>query len=48
MDDLDVESVSLGGKRSFFTGPLAPYRWRALLPQTVSADERVTLFSGGL
>ena len=48
MDDLDEESVSLGGKRSFFTGPLAPYRWRALLPQTVSADERVALFSGGL
>jgi type I restriction enzyme M protein len=48
MDDLDEESVSLGGKRSFFTGPLAPYRWRALLPQTVSADQRVTLFSGGL
>jgi len=48
MDDLDEESVSMGGKRSFFTGPLAPYRWRALLPQTVSADERVALFSGGL
>ena len=48
MDDLDEESVSLGGKRSFFTGPLAKYRWRALLPQTVSADERVALFSGGL
>jgi type I restriction enzyme M protein len=48
MDDLDEESVRMGGKRSFFTGPLAKYRWRNLLPQTVSAEERVTLFSEGI
>jgi type I restriction enzyme M protein len=48
MDDLDEESVQLGGKRSFFTGPLAGYRWRALLPQTVSADERMTRFARGI
>ncbi len=48
MDDLDEESVKMGGKRSFFTGELAKYRWRNLLPQTVSADERVTLFSEGV
>ena len=48
MDDLDEQSVKLGGKRSFFTGDLAKYRWRNLLPQTVSADERVTLFSEGI
>ena len=48
MDDLDEESVKLGGKRSFFTGELAKYRWRNLLPQTVSADERVALFSEGV
>jgi type I restriction enzyme M protein len=48
MDDLDEESVKLGGKRSFFIGELAKYRWRNLLPQTVSAEERVTLFSEGI
>ncbi len=48
MDDLDEESVKLGGMRSFFTGELTKYRWRNLLPQTVSADERVTLFSEGV
>jgi type I restriction enzyme M protein len=48
MDDLDEESVAMGGKRSFFNGPLAKYRWRALLAQTVSADQRVALFSEGL
>ena len=35
----------LGGKRSFFTGPLEKYRWRALLPQNVSADERMRISS---
>ncbi|MCX6891748.1 MAG: hypothetical protein NTX51_09525 [Verrucomicrobia bacterium] len=48
MDDLDQESLTLGGKRSFFTGELAKYRWRNLLPQTVSAEERVTHFSEGM
>ncbi len=48
MDDLDEESVKLGGQRSFFTGPLAKYRWRNLLPQTVSADERMILFAEGI
>jgi restriction endonuclease S subunit len=48
MDDLDEESVAMGGKRSFFTGPLAAYRWRALTAQTVSADERMTRFADGL
>src|SRR5215210_7124708 len=48
MDDLDEESVALGGKRSFFTGDLAKYCWRNLLPQTVSAEERVALFSEGI
>jgi len=48
MDDLDEESVQLGGKRSFFTDALANYRWRALLPQTVSADERMTRFARGI
>ncbi len=48
MDDLDEDSVKIGGKRSFFTDELAPYRWRNLLPQTVSAEERVALFSRGI
>lgn len=48
MDDLDEESIQLGGKRSFFIGDLAKYRWKALLPQTVSAEQRVTLFSEGV
>ena len=48
MDDLDEESVNLGGQRSFFTDELAPYRWRELLKQTLSADDRMKLFARGL
>ena len=48
MDDLDEESVKIGGKASFFVGPLKKYRWRALLPQTVSAEERMNLFAEGI
>src|SRR5206468_6628157 len=48
MDDLDEESVKLGGKWSFFVGPLKNYRWRALLPQTISAEERLNLFAAGI
>lgn len=48
MDDLDEESVAMGGRRSFFTGPLQPYRWRELMSQTLSAEERMTRFADGL
>jgi len=48
MDDPDEESVAMGGLCSFFTGPLAEFRWRRLLPQTVSADERMTRFARGI
>ena len=48
MDDLDEESVRMGGKRSFFTGELGKYRWRALMPQTLSAEQRMNLFAEGI
>lgn len=47
MDDLDEEAVRLGGRRSFFTGALEKYRWRNLLPQTLSAVDRFHLFEEG-
>lgn len=47
MDDLDEEAVRLGGKRSFFTDALEKYRWRNLLPQTLSAVDRFHLFEEG-
>lgn len=48
MDDLDKESVQMGGKRSFFTEHLAPYRWRNLFQQSVVAGQRISLFSRGM
>lgn len=48
MDDLDGESIALGGRRSFFTDSLEPHRWRALFTQKISAEQRVALFSEGL
>lgn len=48
MDDLDEESVAMGGKRSFFTGGLENHRWRVLMPQSLSAEVRMTLFAEGI
>jgi len=48
MDDLDEESVAMGGRRSFFTGPLARYRWRELMSQMLPAEERLARFADGL
>ncbi len=48
MDDLDEESVRIGGTRSYFVGPLEKYRWRALMSQALSADERMNLFARGI
>jgi type I restriction enzyme M protein len=48
MDDLDEDSVRMGGRRSFFVEGLKKYRWRALMPQTVSAEERMNLFAEGI
>src|SRR5438094_9634413 len=47
MDDLDEESVRVGGKRSFFGGPLEKYRCRALRPRTGWAGERMKLVGTG-
>jgi len=48
MDDLDEQSVNLGGKRSFFVKDLEPYRWRSLLSQKISGADRVKMFADGL
>ena len=48
MDDLDEQSVQLGGKRSFFVKDLEPYRWRSLLSQKISGADRVKNFADGL
>lgn len=48
MDDLDEESVRIGGRRSFFVDKLKTYRWRALIKPSLAADVRMNLFAEGI
>ena len=44
MDDMDVESVELGGAPSFFTDAYQKYAWRELLKPTMGGNERLNLY----
>ena len=44
MDDMDVESVELGGAPSFFTDAYQKYAWRELLKPTIGGNERLNLY----
>lgn len=48
MDDMDLENISLGGKRVFFVGDLEKYAWSNLLSATVGNSERITLYTEAL
>lgn len=48
MDDMDEQSVEMGGKRAFFTGTLATYRWREIMSKTLPAKDRMDRFAAGL
>ena len=44
MDELDRESVALGGKRSFFTGKYAKFSWENLMLPSLDGDQRLALY----
>ena len=44
MDDMDQQSVSLGGKASFFTNGYEQYAWSRLLDRQKSGAERLDLY----
>ena len=46
MDDMDAEAVELGGKRKFFTGPYASYRWSKLME--LGGNDKYTSYSEGI
>ena len=48
MDDMDLENISLGGKRVFFVGDLEQYAWSKLLSATVGNSERINLYTEAL
>ncbi len=48
MDDMDQESIQLGGKATFFTGEYEQYSWKKIMSKTVSAQERYNKYTEGL
>jgi type I restriction enzyme M protein len=48
MDDMDRQSVEMGGKPSFFKGEFKKYRWTDLLDKRMGGHERLILYGEGL
>ena len=45
MDDMDVESEEMGGKRTFFAGEYSKYAWRKIFDPRQSGYELLNLYS---
>ena len=48
MDDMDQESVGMGGQASFFTGEYAQYAWPKMMAKTLGGYERLALYSDAI
>lgn len=48
MDDMDNNSVKIGGKASFFTGEWERFSWRKLMDTKLGANDRLTLYSDAI
>jgi len=48
MDDIDKESIEMGGKRKFFTSDYTKYTWTKLLDPKLGGQERLNLYSEGI
>ena len=48
MDDMDRESVEMGGKASFFTGEYKKYSWTAIFDPRIGGHELVKLYDEAL
>jgi type I restriction enzyme M protein len=48
MDDMDIESEELGGKRKFFTKDFARYRWANLVRSGMGGHETLNLYAEGI
>jgi type I restriction enzyme M protein len=48
MDDMDQESVELGGEKSFFTDEYEKYAWKNLFDPKLGGEEKVKLYSQGI
>ena len=45
MDDMDQESIEMGGEGSFFVGDYEKYAWKNLLDLKLSGVDKVNLYS---
>ncbi len=48
MDDMDKESIELGGTAKFFSGEYAKYSWDSLFDAKVTAAQMLKLYSGAI
>ena len=48
MDDMDQESIAMGGKASFFTGEYERYSWSNIFNPRLGGFEMLTLYSEAL
>ncbi len=48
MDDMDLESVELGGKRQFFVNELESYAWSKLMSSQLGNEARMNLYTEAL
>lgn len=44
MDDIDQESMEMGGVANYFSGEYKKYSWREIMKKSVSAQERMNLY----
>lgn len=48
MDDMDIESVELGGERQFFVEELSEYAWSKIMSQQLGNEARMYLYTEAL
>jgi len=48
MDDMDQESINLGGRATFFTDEYEQYSWKNIMSQMVSSQERYNKYTEAL
>jgi len=44
MDDIDQETIDMGGEAGYFSGDFAKYSWREIMKKSVSAQNRMNLY----
>ena len=48
MNDMDEESVSMGGKATYFSGSFQKYSWKNLMNAQTSGVEKLSLYADAL